>query len=400
LPEDPNDSPGDTAGGYGDYNPSRPINASLEETLRQGLANVRATIDLSAISPTKDEVKAAMTAIIYSSPEYFYLESAYRMSSNNRGVQSLTPTYSATPSEIAAMRETYRQKLAEIVENAPRGGADFDKILYLHDYFTENYTYDEGLSVRDAYSLFTGKTGVCQAYMLGLIAAARELGIESLPVTSDVMKHAWNLVKIDGEWYHVDLTWDDSGTLPTLTSYTYFLQSDAGLVAIDATKKESDRHRDWVAAESATSTKYDAAAYRQSHAPMVKHEGVYYCTVSVSNHTTTVHGVIFSGVDPTAMTHFLDVKGGYWEAGTNRYYPDCYAGLAVENGLLYYNSGNSIVRVDLAASTAGASTFAVTGLGAGESIYGLVGVKNGTVTYLKSTAPNGAPYTLATLIIP
>ena len=28
-------------------------------------------------------------------------------------------------------------------------------------------------------------------------------------VTSEVINHAWNLIKLDGEWYQVDVTWDD-----------------------------------------------------------------------------------------------------------------------------------------------------------------------------------------------
>ena len=389
------DSGGDHAGDYGDYKPSVPVDTTLEATLRQGLSNMDSKIDLSALSPTKDAVKNAMSAIIYSSPEYFYLRSEYSISSNNRGVQSITVTYNGTKTEIAAKKQVYESKIAEIVAGAPINGTDFDKILYLHDYFITNYTYDNSLTVRDAYTFFVGKTGVCQAYMLALIATARELGIESIPVTSDPMKHAWNLVKIDGRWYHVDLTWDDTVSYPTFTSYRYFLQSDAGLFAIDADKKESDRHREWVAAESATDTKYDHASYRNAQTPIEKDGGVYYVAVPVENQTNTVHGAVLSGTDVTAMSHFCDVVGGYWMAGQSSFYRDCYAGLAVSGGYLYYNSGNTVVRVSL--STPGVTrSVTVSGLMPGESIYGILGVENGTVTYLKSVAPSEAATATAT----
>lgn len=385
----PGTPPADNAGGYGDYKPGEAINATLEQALRQGLTNMDSPIDLSAISPTKDEVKNAMSAIIYSSPEYFYLRSAYNITSNSRGVQSITPTYCGSAAEVAVMKATYEAKIAEIVAGAPQEGTDFDKILYLHDYFITNYSYDNTLTIRDAYTFFVGKTGVCQAYMLALIATARELGIESIPVTSDAMKHAWNLVKIDGAWYHVDLTWDDSISYPTMTSYTYFLQSDAGLLATDVGKKESDSHHDWVAAVPATDTKYDGAAYRNATTPMVKSGGVYYVAVPVATQTQTVHGTILYGTDVTSMTKFVDVKGGFWVAGDNRYYSDCYAGIAVENGYLYYNSGNTVTRVEIARPTLGAVTVTVTSLGASESIYGILGVENGTVTYVTATSPSG-----------
>ena len=391
--------PTDNAGNYGDYKPSEVVDATLESTLRQGLTNMDSSIDLSALSPTTQAVKNAMSAIIYSSPEYFYLQSGYSITSNNQGVQSITPTYTATPDEVAAQRVTYEAAIRQIVDGAPKEGSDFDKILYLHDYFIANYTYDNTLTIRDAYTFFVGKTGVCQAYMLALIATARELGMESLPVTSDAMKHAWNLVKIDGAWYHVDLTWDDTVSYPTFTSYTYFLQSDVGLSAIDAQRAEADRHREWVAAVPATDTKYDNAAYRDAVTPIVKSGDVYYLATSVESQTKTVHGSILSGTDITALTPFIDVKGGYWLAEGGRYYTDCYASVAVENGYLYYNSGNTIVRVDLAAPTSSVQSVTISGLGATESIYGIIGVENGTVTYLKSTAPSGAAYTTHTCVI-
>ena len=387
--------PVDSGSNYTDYNPAVKVDATLEEALRQGLNDMESVIDLSALSPTKDAVKAAMSSIIYSSPEYFYLQSAYGISSSEGAVVSVTPTYTATKEEVLGMREIYQERLAEIVAGAPENGSDFDKILYLHDYFIQNYTYDETLTIRDAYTFFTQKTGVCQAYMLGLIAAARELGLESIPVTSDAMKHAWNLVKIDGAWYHVDITWDDNKSHPTLTSYTYFLQSDAGLVAIDAARKEADRHRAWATAKAASDTKYDGAAFRTSNSPILKHGGVYYLSVSASG--GSARGMILSGTDITALTHFLDIKGGYWVAEGNRYYTGCYADLAVENGYLYYTSGNSVSRVALTAPQTDYQVWLVTELGEGESIYGIVGIENGKLTYLKAATPYAKAYTVGTL---
>lgn len=389
--------PVDSGSNYTDYDPSAAVDAALEETLRQGLTDMESVIDLSSLSPTKEAVKTAMASIVYSSPEYFYLYSEYSMSSSSEGnVRSITLTYTATKDEVLGMREVYQEKLAEIVAGAPQNGSDFDKILYLHDYFVQNYSYDETLTIRDAYTFFTTKTGVCQAYMLGLIAAARELGIESIPVTSDKMKHAWNLVKIDGAWYHVDITWDDSKSYPTLTSYTYFLQSDAGLVAIDQGRAEADRHREWMTAQAATSTKYDTAVFRKTNTPILNHNGVYYLTVRAED-TKSSRGAILSGTDITAMTHFLDVKGGYWVAGQGRYYTDCYTGLLIEDHYLYYNSGNSISRVRLTAPQTDYKVYLITELGEGESIYGIVGIENGKLTYLKAATPYANIYTAGTL---
>lgn len=375
--------PYDPDGNYSDYDLSQAVGEELLSVLREGIGELKSQIDLTGISPlpTKDEVKAAMASIIYSSPEFFYLKSSYSISASQDGTaRAVSPGYTATPEEVAAMRVTYEAALGEIVAGAPQNGTDFDKILYLHDYFIQNYSYDYDLLIRDAYTFFTEKEGVCQAYMLALIAAAERLGIESLPVTSDAMKHAWNLVLVDGAWYHVDLTWDDKGDLPTLTSYTYFLQSDAGLTKTDATCAEEDRHRDWIAAEAATDTKYDAAVFRAAKTPMIRHNGVYYCTGKAQSALGNVRGVIYAGTDVTAMTKLREITGGYWWAQNGYYYTDCYAGLAAEGDYLYYHSGNTIRRIDLRDSSD--HLVKLVGLGTGESIFGLFGIKDGKLTYL------------------
>ncbi len=387
---------------YSAYDPTKLPNVPLEETIRTGLLNLDARIYLTDVSPapTKDEVKSTMASIIYSSPEYFYLQSAYKLSATPAGtVEYIEPTYTvADMAELTAMRADYELVLQQIVLGAPQDGTEFDKILYLHDYFVQNYEYDYSLTIRDAHTFFTQKKGVCQAYMLALIAAAERLGIEAVPVTSDAMKHAWNLVKIDGAWYHVDLTWDDAKSLPTLVSYTYFLQSDAGLIAIDAANAEKDRHRDWVAQTAATNPKYDVAMYRNANTPIIKHNGVYYCTSKASAASSSVRGVILSGTDVTAMTQLREITGGYWRATAGRYYTDCYAGLAVSGNYLYYHSGNSICRLNLNDHT-DYRVYLVTDLASGESIYGFFGIENGTLSYLVASTLAAEEYRVGTFAL-
>jgi transglutaminase/protease-like cytokinesis protein 3 len=70
---------------------------------------------------------------------------------------------------------------------------------------------------------------VCAGYAAGYNYVLRLLGVESRYMTGNVKKnlldklfpltmkdggHAWNLVKLDGDWYWVDVTWDDTGLDP------------------------------------------------------------------------------------------------------------------------------------------------------------------------------------------
>lgn len=89
-----------------------------------------------------------------------------------------------------------------------------EKIKVLHDYIIENTDYDqEFLSNESIYNsgvaigpLFEGKA-ICSGYTDLMAIFLDELGIANYKVSS--IDHVWNLVKVDGEWLHLDLTWDD-----------------------------------------------------------------------------------------------------------------------------------------------------------------------------------------------
>lgn len=98
--------------------------------------------------------------------------------------------------------------LAMQAEN-PR--TDYEKALWLHDALTRGADYDESYSEHSPEGVLLRGTGVCESYALAYQILLREIGLESLYVTgsSRGVSHAWNLVRMDGEWAWVDVTWDD-----------------------------------------------------------------------------------------------------------------------------------------------------------------------------------------------
>ncbi|MBR6728506.1 MAG: hypothetical protein IKM08_09970, partial [Clostridia bacterium] len=222
--------PVESGGAYTGYTPTEEVPEDLLTVICEAYENHVTEVDLTAYELTTEELKTVISGIRYSYPEYFYVANTYSYSS---GVQSqlvttYNPSYLVSKSMADQQMAEYEAYIDMIVAGAPADGTDFQKVLYLHDYFVRNYCYDYTYTIRDAYTFFKEGTGVCQAYMLAFIAAAEEMGIRSVPVTSNAMNHAWNMVEVDGEWYHMDITWDDSGSYDSFTSYTYFLQSDSG----------------------------------------------------------------------------------------------------------------------------------------------------------------------------
>jgi hypothetical protein len=105
----------------------------------------------------------------------------------------------------------------------------------IHDWIVTHVEYDttdQTDPVRyTAYgALFFGRA-VCQGYALlgfGMLQKAG-LGVRIVPGYGNGEDHAWNMVRICGNWYHLDITWDDpisSDQKPGLVYYNYFNKSD------------------------------------------------------------------------------------------------------------------------------------------------------------------------------
>ena len=190
-------------------------------------------------------------------------------------------------------------------------------------------------------------------------------------------------MELDGQWYHVDITWDDTVSYPSFTSYRYFLQSDAGIIAIDSGRiNESmavpDWHCDWSSVVSSTDTRYDGAVWRTATTSMVKGNGQYYCVAStLDSGVSNVYGYVYSGADPASMTQSFAVSGTWRLPDGAHYYVDCYAGLAIYGDELIYNTPNSIRAHDLKTGEDRLITLDMT-LG-NRSIFGCLGVSEGGV---------------------
>lgn len=111
---------------------------------------------------------------------------------------------------------------------------DFHRAKAVNDFVVQLATYtDKGDSQGQAvYELISKETGVCQAYALLAYRLFLAAGLDAKYVYgySDNQLHAWNLVSVNGDWYHIDTTWNDITPIePYAISYAYFLVNDEKL---------------------------------------------------------------------------------------------------------------------------------------------------------------------------
>ncbi len=171
-------------------------------------------------------------------PELFYLTNGYAWfysySENNDKEFFVTITYRmllykdmngienpySSEEGFAQVKSMYAELVSELDRIADEirfdGMTDFDKLLLAHDYIAshcayynvEDY-YGDNLSY-SAYGVIINQKAVCQGYSFAYEAILSRLGFDDvLFVISDSLNHVWNLVKLDGKWYNIDVTWDD-----------------------------------------------------------------------------------------------------------------------------------------------------------------------------------------------
>ena len=105
--------------------------------------------------------------------------------------------------------------------------SDYDKVNAINRYIIDRYEYDYDLKSLSVYSALTTSETVCQGYSMTAYKMFNYAGIKNRIIvgTARGTSHSWNLVKIDGKWYHIDITNNDSGNI-----YKYFLVSDQFLI--------------------------------------------------------------------------------------------------------------------------------------------------------------------------
>ncbi|GGG63102.1 transglutaminase domain-containing protein [Paenibacillus radicis (ex Gao et al. 2016)] len=164
----------------------------------------------------------------------------------DRSTIKIEARYRETPEQTAQVDETVKHALAELLTPSMN---DHQKVKVIHDWIVTRLDYDQSLTRYTAYeALATGKA-VCQGYSLLGYKMLKEAGIPVLIAEGTVKTgdHAWNMVQLDGQWYHLDLTWDDpvvQGAEQTGSAssrmqpirYTYYLKTD----------KEMKADHDWV----------------------------------------------------------------------------------------------------------------------------------------------------------
>lgn len=184
--------------------------AEAVERMRRGFENFQESVDLSDLDIAPEELGRLFSDATKDTPYLFYVSNNLSYSYRTGGsVVSVKPTYTVERAEAEEALEYCKLEIAKMAEILINREGELEKLVAAHDLICKRFTYDITLQSNNIYSFLKTGTGTCQGYTWTYMALLRELGIECHYVASDSIAHIWLAVKIDGEWYHSDVTWDD-----------------------------------------------------------------------------------------------------------------------------------------------------------------------------------------------
>lgn len=289
------------------------------------------------------------TALQNDHPEIFYLEKVgYRYNPTTQVVTSISPVYIDSV-QLTPMLETIENEVKNIKSQTNEQMTDFEKILAVHDYIVANYEYDGDYEIRTLYPMIVEKKAVCQGYAYLFQIAMKELGFECVTVPSNECSHMWNKIKLNGEWYNVDLTSDDpTKNRSTNISHEYFLLND------DEIKNDKTKlHLSWnpykwdgkTPVETSDSTAYSDSIVHDISGQIIYKDGIHYSFVNLSDSRNNICTVNFE--DNSVNPIYTDSSEFVWKTPDDIFTYSTYrSALVLYNNELYFNSPNKVFKFD------------------------------------------------------
>ena len=230
-------------------------------------------IQAEDLESLEEILEAIVQDVVNNEPDLFFIDKNFGISyypGEMMVAAAISPRYLYTDEEFESEMAAYNSAVNAIVADARKADTVVGQLLRANEYLCLNFEYDNDLTIHKPNEFFKQGKGVCQAYTLAFKAVCDRLGITSTTAVSSVLNHIWNMVNVGGEWYHVDVTWNDPvPDEPLFARHNNFLRSDDGI--------SSTAHRGWVSNYDADSTKYDDKPWVDVSVPLsVVNDKVYY----------------------------------------------------------------------------------------------------------------------------
>lgn len=175
--------------------------------------------------------------------------------------------YTYTAAQTEQMKAEISARCDEILSPVTPEMSDYEIVKLIHDSIVKGCTYIESDNMNTVYGCMVEGEALCQGYSRSFMYLCSEAGLVSYGVFGEANgPHMWNIVEMDGEYYHVDCTWDDPdrSERPDSVSYDYFGVTDSRINELRDTEEYT------YDIPAANGTKYQYFTYNNLTAKNIK----------------------------------------------------------------------------------------------------------------------------------
>ncbi len=188
---------------------------SERELYAEMLRHLEAQEDSFTVSETEEEVlDRVYRFVLYDRPELFWVSGAmqYTIYTGLRNDTEIHPQYNVSPAERQDRQKRIRTRVKKFLAKVPSDTGDYEKVKAVFDYLVDRVEYDtRAEDGQNICSAMLNRRSVCAGYARSAQLLLQELGIPCIyvPGVADGGAHAWNIVRVNGNYYNFDATFGD-----------------------------------------------------------------------------------------------------------------------------------------------------------------------------------------------
>lgn len=190
------------------------LNEEEQRVYRELLKGIRAREkDFYLTLSQDDSIDRCYHAVLKDHPEIFWVhnhEKIYKTTYSDSDYCTFTPGYIYTESEISEIQNAMEAGFQEVSSLIPADASDYEKVRIVYTYVIDNTQYQASDDDQSIAGVFWKKEAVCAGYAGAVQYLLERIGVPCIYVDGSTKGstegHAWNIVKLDGEYYYVDAT--------------------------------------------------------------------------------------------------------------------------------------------------------------------------------------------------
>ncbi len=195
--------------------------------LYEGLSKGSKKIDCQKANANEEQLTKAIDAVLNDHAELFWIDNQYEFTYDSDGgiIEDVTFDFfdfASTSDKLNDAKTAFEKAADDILAGigSQQSAVEYERAI--HDYICKNTAYDESAPYnQSAYSVIVLHKSVCAGYSKAFqyLLNKKEITCYYIPGTTTDSSiggedgaHAWNIIYLDGEYYNVDVLWDDSAS--------------------------------------------------------------------------------------------------------------------------------------------------------------------------------------------